>query len=160
MKKLFLILLATVFMCLNFTDCDDFWDELGVKTVDGYIYLPIAGENFKLYWNNNHGMQEPYRVKNVSAEELKELQENYPKESFFKEKKDNEDFYEFYFLTTVPVRKNYSIPIELELQEKIYLGDIEISYFKTEGDIISFSLSTENNEILEGVFIYEFYTSI
>lgn len=105
-------------------------------------------------------MKEFYRIKKVSSEELKELQENYPKESFFKEKKDNEDFYEFYFLTTVPVRKNYSIPIELELQEKIYLGDIDISYFKSEGDIVPFSLSTENNEILEGVFIYEFYCSI
>ncbi len=159
MKRLFVILLATVLMCLSFISCDDEWDEFGVKTVDGYIYLSLADENFKLYWKDNHGMKEFYRVKEVSSEELKELQENYPKESFFKEKKDNEDFYKFHFSTTVPVRRNYSIPIELELQEKIYLGNIEISYFKNKGDIVPFYLSTENNEILEGVFIYEFYRS-
>lgn len=164
MKKLVLILLSSIFLSLNFTSCADlwneFWEEFGVQTVAGYIYLSLPDENFTLYIDYGHGMKEFFNRKEVSLEELKELQENYPKETFFKEKKDNEVFYKFFFSRTVPVRRNYSFPIEVEFPDKDYFCDIDISFFKNEGEIIPFSLSTENNEILEGVFIYEFRRSI
>ena len=133
---------------------------MAVKTVDGCIYLSLPDENFTLYLDNGHGMKEFCRIEEISSEKLKDLQKNYPKESFFKEEKNNEKFYEFSFTTTVPTRRDYSIPIELEFPDKDYFGDIEISLFKNEGDIVSFSLLTENNETIKGIFVYDFRASI
>lgn len=164
MKKLVFLLLASIFLSLNFTSCADLWnefcEEFGIKTVDGDIYLSLPDGIFTLYIDTGHGMKKFFNRKEVSFEEVKELQENYPKETFFKEKKDNEILYKFSFSTEVPVRRNYSFPLEVEFSDKDYFCDIDISFFKDEGEIFPFSLSTENNEILKGVFIYEFHRSI
>lgn len=152
--RAFLAMLVAL-SCLFCMGCDEF----GVLNLIGETYLSLPNTNsIELQWNI--GNKENYNNHiTLSSDFVDELQAKYPKEEFFQDLEPN-CVYGFFLDEYLKTRKNFMLTISVKYNNETFSGDILIPYIKDEGEIINFSLFSQSNEKIDGIFIYEFWQFI
>ncbi len=155
MKRKVLFFVLVILLCFCFTSCDEF----GLKTICGFIYFRLPSSNKVEIIGTLEGYEFELPEEIIVQERKKELQEEYPQISIFKQE-DDLQLYEFLLHRTVSTRKDFVIDIILQTDEKKYSDKIEIPYLSSEGGTAEFELLSEDDEKINGILIYKFWMSI
>ena len=162
MKRKFLFFVLVILLCFGFTSCESVLEMMAVKTIHGYVYLWLPSDDVVELsrYSEGYGCDVALPNEIVSQERKKELQEEYPEMSIFKEKEGLELHKFLLNINFGESRKDFSVDLTLISDEKKYFGKIEIPYLMDEGGIAKFKLLNEEKEQIEGILIYNFWMSI
>ena len=161
MKKIRLFCLI-ILLCFGSTSCESVLEMMAVKTIHGYVYLWLPGDDVVELsrYSEGYGCDVALPNEIVSQERKKELQEEYPEMSIFKEKEGLELHKFLLNINFGESRKDFSVDLTLISDEKKYFGKIEIPYLSSEGGIVEVELLSEDDEKINGILIYDFWMSI
>lgn len=161
MKKIRLFCLI-ILLCFGSTSCESVLEMMAVKTIHGYVYLWLPGDDVVELsrYSEGYGCDVALPNEIVSQERKKELQEEYPEMSIFKEKEGLELHKFLLNINFGESRKDFSVDLTLISDEKKYFGKIEIPYLSSEGGIVEVELINEDNEKIDGIFVYKFWRTI
>ena len=154
MKNRAIFICLLMFCCFWFMGCDEF----GVLNIMGTVYFSLPNTDMiELQWNV--GKEENINYTILNRDFVYELQIRYPKEEFFQNFGEY-PIYSFFVDEYLETRKNFMLTVSVRYKNDIYSGNIIIPYVKNEGEIIHFSLFSQENEKIDGIFIYEFWQFI
>lgn len=159
MKKLFLILLASVLITLSFISCDDEWGILGLSNTMAYILIPKKYE-----------ISSPFKKDSDTDYSYLSKFTGYDDSYFKNELEKNSSNYVVYYCMTqdyyadFETRRNFKETIEFEITgiidakeiSEIVNFDIEIPYLKQGNNCCEFQIQTENFGIINLLYRYYF----
>ena len=157
MKKLILILFATILLNLAFTSCDDEFGILHLRFATAYVLIP---EEFNI--------TEPFKEKADNDYSYFSEFAGYDDSNFKRMLNKNYDNYNVYYGDSRDVhletRRNFKENIEFEIighvngneTSEIVNFDIEIPYLKTGNNCCEFQIQTENFGIINLLYRYYF----